>query len=114
MNVIYEVAKTKYINYKSLDSFEKLYRKVSRSDALNELCGISARRGLPPTAADFTYKASLMPSIYITFDSAKSSMVALIMLKIWDERINSVYHLCAIDVVRTMAYHIVSDSVVLR
>lgn len=114
MQTIFETTKQKYIQLKGVDSFSKLYSKISRSDALTELCGISVRRGLPPTVGDFTYKATMMPSIYFTFDNAKSSMAALIMLKIWDERVNSVYHLCSSQNVRTMAMSIVAESIYLR
>lgn len=114
MQKVFENAKQKYIQLKGADSFSKLYSKISRSDALTELCGISVRRGVPPAVGDFTYKATMMPSIYFSFDNAKSSMAALIMLKIWDERVNSVYHLCSSQNVRTMALYIVAECIYFR
>ena len=106
---IFEIAKHKYICAKSYVDFDKLYTKISRSDALTEICGISVRRGLPPTVGDFTYKATMMPSIYITFDGIKVSMAALIMLKIWNERVNSVYHFCTDRTIDMMANRIFSE-----
>jgi hypothetical protein len=114
MQTVFENAKQKYIQLKGNSSYTSLYSKISRSDALTEICGISVRRGLPPTVGDFTYKATMMPSIYFTFDNAKSAMAALIMLKIWDERVNSTYHFCSSQNVRIMALHIVAESIYLH
>ncbi len=114
MQTIFELAKLKYIQLKSADNFSKLYSKISHSDALNEICGISVRRGVPPTVGDFTYKATMMPSIYFTFDNAKSTMAALIMLKIWDERVNAMYKLCTKERVKQIARMIVAESIQLR
>lgn len=114
MQTVFENAKQKYIRLKGNDSYTKLYSKISRSNALTEICGISVRRGLPPTVGDFTYKATMMPSIYLTFDNTKSAMAALIMLKIWDERVNDIYHFCSSQNVRIMAMHIVAESIYLH
>lgn len=114
MKTVFEIAKQKYIQLKGDSNYTSLYSKINRSSALTELCGASVRRGLAPTVADFTYKATMMPSIYFTFDSAKSSMAALIMLKIWNEQVNEVYHLCSPQVLRSMALHIVAESIYLR
>lgn len=103
-----------YIQHKGRSAYEKLYKKIYNSDALNELCGISVRRGLPPSSGDFTYKACMMPSIYITFDSLKSTMAALIMLKIWTERVNSVYSFCTSSQVRNMARQICTECILLN
>lgn len=113
METLFEITEQKYIHLKGLANYQKLYEKISESKALTEICGISVRRGLPPSAGDFTYKASLMPSIYISFDMAKSSMAALIMLKIWNERVNSVYHMCTEEVVERMARQIIAESITL-
>ena len=111
MEALFETTKQKYINLKGYANYQKLYDKIYNSKALSEICGISVRRGLPPMAGDFTYKASLMPTIYISFDMAKSSMAALIMLKIWNDRVNSVYHMCTKDVVVRMARQIIAESI---
>lgn len=111
MQSVFDLTIDKYIQLKGRDGYDKLYSKISRSDALTEICGLSVRRGLPPTAGDFIYKATMMPSIYLTFDNAKSTMAALIMLQIWDKRVNSVYRLCSDAVVNRMAKEIISSCV---
>ena len=113
MDKVFETAKQKYSGMKSQADFEKLYSKIERSDALTEICGISVRRGLPPTVGDFTYKATMMPSIYITFDRAKATMAALIMLKIWNERVNSIYNFCTDSTIEMMAKRIVAECIFL-
>ena len=50
----------------------------------------------------------MMPSIYLTFDNTKSTMAALIMLKIWNEQVNSIYNLCSEYQIEMMAQSIVS------
>lgn len=114
MDQIFNNSVEVYIHHKGRNAYEKLYKKIYNSDALNELCGISVRRGLPPSSGDFTYKASMMPSIYITFDSLKSTMAALIMLKIWTERVNSVYSFCSNYHIREMARQICSECILLN
>ena len=114
MTLTYYNARIKYINHKGQSSFDKLYRKISECDTLNELCGLSAKIRKPLTSQDYIYKASLMPSIYFTFDNAKSAMAALIMLEIWNERINSVYQLLPEFQVERIAQEIVATSIVLR
>lgn len=114
MQNLFDVTKQKYIALKGADSYNRLYAKINRSDALTEICGTTVRRGLPPTAGDFTYKASLMPSIIYTFDNVKSSMAALIMLHIWNERVNSIYHFCSDYVLETMARQIIAGCIRLR
>ena len=113
METLFNQTKEKYINYKGWANYQKLYDKISDSDALTEICGVTVRRGMPPTAQDFIYKASMMPTIYFTFDNVKSSMAAFIMLKIWNDRVNSIYHLCSQDVVIQMARQIIATSIVL-
>jgi hypothetical protein len=114
MQILFESIKQKYIALKGADSYNRLYAKISHSKALTEICGTTVRRGLPPTAGDFIYKASLIPSIYITFDNVKSSMAALIMLHIWNERVNSVYHFCSEYTLDTMARQIIAGCIRLR
>lgn len=111
MQEIFEQTKQKYIQLKSASSFDKLYAKCSESNALIEICGASVRRGLPPTSVDFIYKAVMMPSIGLTLDNVKSTMAALIMLQIWNERVNSVYHFCSETTIETMARRIVAESI---
>ena len=110
MNAIFEQAKVKYIRHKGEDKYNKLYKKICNSSTLNELCGMSAQKQMPPSAGDFIYKASLMPSIYITFDEAVSSMAALIMLKLWNESINERFGFCQDYRLEEMARYIVSKS----
>ncbi len=110
MFTLFEKAKMRYIALKGLSAYNKLYDKISHSDALTELCGESVRRSIAPLSGDFTYKASMMPSIYISFDSAKSAMAALIMLKIWHEKVNSVYNFCSADQLYWIADDIVASS----
>ena len=114
MTLSYIKAKSRYISHKGQNSFDKLYRKISESDTLNELCGLSAKNRTALTSQDYIYKASLMPSIYFTFDNAKSAMAALIMLEIWNERINSVYCLLPDFYVERIAQEILATSLVLR
>lgn len=114
MSAIFEYAKQRYIQLKGQESYDKLYNKVNRSDALTQLCGLSIRKGIPPTSQDFIYKATMMPSIYITFDNVKSTMAALIMLEIWNEQVNLVYNFCPVVMVDIMAKDIVSGCVLLH
>ena len=108
MELIFERAVANYRQRKGGDAYDSLYRKISHSKALTELCGLSVRRGIPPTASDFLYQATMMPSIYLTFDNTKSTMAALIMLKIWNEQVNSIYNLCSEYQIEMMAQSIVS------
>lgn len=110
MLTLYEKAKMRYIALKGLNAYNKLYDKISHSDALTELCGESVRRSMAPLSGDFIYKASMMPSIFISFDSAKSAMAALIMLKIWHKKVNSVYNFCSADQLYWIADDIVASS----
>lgn len=114
MPAIFEYAKQRYIQLKGQESYGKLYNKINRSDALTQLCGLSIRQGIPPTPQDFIYKATMMPSIYITFDNVKSTMAALIMLEIWNEQVNMVYNFCPVGMVDIMAKDIVSGCVLLH
>lgn len=110
---LFESTKDRYIQLKGLADYDKLYTKICQSKALIDLCGISVKRGIPPTSGDFIYKATMMPSIYITFDNVKSTMAALIMLQIWDERVNHVYHFCSDDTINKMGIEIVSGCIML-
>lgn len=103
-----ERAVANYTRQRGLSAYEGLHRKISQSKALTNLCGLSVRRGIPPTAGDFLYQATMMPSIYLTFDNTKSTMAALIMLKIWDEQVNSIYNLCSDYQIEMMAQSIAS------
>lgn len=114
MTTIFEYTKQRYIQLKGQESYEKLYNKINRSDALTQLCGLSIRQGTPPTPNDFIYKATMMPSIYITFDNVKSTMAALIMLEIWNEQVNQIYNFCPVCMVEVMAQDIVSGCVLLH
>lgn len=114
MPAIFEYAKQRYIQLKGQESYDKLYNKINRSDTLTQLCGLSIRQGIPPTPQDFIYKATMMPSIYITFDNVKSTMAALIMLEIWNEQVNLVYNFCPVVMVDIMAKDIVSGCVLLH
>ena len=100
----------RYIALKGANAYEKLYDKISHSNALTELCGESVRRSMAPGSGDFTYKASMMPSIYISFDAAKSAMAALIMLKIWNEKVNSMCNFCSAEQLYWIADEIVASS----
>jgi len=93
MEDIFEQTKWRYINSKGLDKYERLYRKIQGSNALVKLSGLSVQKGMPPTAQDFLYVISLMPSIYFTMSNAESSMGALIALKLYNENVNSAYHM---------------------
>lgn len=113
MQEIFKLTEEKYKKIKGDLQYQKLYNRVSKSNALTEICGLSVRRGLPPTSGDFIYKASLMPSMLLSFDNTQSTMAALIMLKIWDERVNSMYHFCADFYVKTMARQIIAECMML-
>lgn len=113
-DTIFEYTKSRYVQLKGQASYDKLYDKINRSDALTQLCGLSIRQGVSPTPKDFIYKATMIPSIYLTFDNAKSTMAALIMLEIWHEQVNRIYELCPIGVVEMMAKEIVAGCVLLH
>lgn len=113
-NALYNIAVNNYTKYKGSNAYAKLYDKISKSRALSDLCGQSILRRFAPTEADFTYYATLMPSIYITFDNTVSAMAALIMLKIWNEQVNKTYGLCSDLQVFCMANSIIQSSIYLR
>ena len=46
MPAIFEYAKQRYIQLKGQESYDKLYNKINRSDALTQLCGLSIRKGI--------------------------------------------------------------------
>lgn len=114
MQLAIESAIQKYIQLKGTAAYEKLYHKINESNALTEICGISAREKLPPTANDFVYKVTTMPSMLFVFDNAKLMIAAIIMLKIWNERINSFHHFCTEEIVDRIADQIASKSIYLR
>ena len=66
-DTIFEYTKSRYVQLKGQASYDKLYDKINRSDALTQLCGLSIRQGVSPTPKDFIYKATMIPSIYLTY-----------------------------------------------
>lgn len=91
MENIYNHNKLKFIRQYSSDKFERLYDKVANSKATISLIGHSANRSLAPNPADFLGSANMIPYVVSKFNIGISVMAALIMLKIWNERIN-IYH----------------------
>lgn len=89
MERIFNQNRSRFISLYGNDKFDKLYNKVNESNALVKLTGITANKGLPPTANDFLGSANTIPYVVLRFNIGVSIMASLIELKIWNETVNS-------------------------
>lgn len=113
MEITFYLAKERYIRYKGIGKYNELYRKVSESKEIEAVCDFTIKTGIAPTAKDFINQATLMRSLLFNFNQATTSMAALILLKLWDERINRTYKLYDAFTIDTIAGRIRGSSLVL-
>lgn len=80
-----------YINHNGVDKFKKVYDKISSSNRLAELDGKSLRLHIAPTAHDFL--STINSVTYFIFSSQPTvALGALFAIKLWDEKVNRLYH----------------------
>ena len=109
MNIPFNQSKRRFIEKFGNERFEKLSQKVSESNALIKLTGLTVNKGLPPTATDFLLAANSIFYVSTKFDIAVSVMAALLMMKIWDEKVNSLYQL-----VSSQHLNVIADGIAAR
>lgn len=111
----FNALREKYIRLKGKEAYSKLEQKILHSKAFNELLGMSVRRGgMPPAVGDFNYLSNVMPGMRLCFDTAKTTMAAILMLHIWDEQINQMYGLCPPQIVASMMRQIAARCIYLH
>jgi hypothetical protein len=93
MNFTFNQAKQRFIAKYGNEKFEKLSQKVNESGALVKLTGLTINKGLPPTATDFLLSANKIFYVASKINIGVTVMAALIMLKIWNNRVNGFYQL---------------------
>ena len=106
MNIPFNQSKRRFIEKYGNEKFEKLSLKVRESNALVKLSGLTVNKGLPPTATDFLLAANSIFYVSTKFDVAVSVMAALIMLHIWNEKVNSLYQLVSVQHINVIAERI--------
>lgn len=80
-----------YIRHNGVEKFKKVYDKVCNSNKLAELYGKSLQLELAPTAHDFLTTLNTTP--YFIFSSQYTcASGALFAIKLWDEKVNRLYH----------------------
>lgn len=95
MEFIYNQNRLKFIRLYGSEKFDKLYDKVSNSKALVSLIGQSVNMRLAPNPGDLLASSGSIPYVVMRFNIGIAVMAALIILKIWDERINAFQHLAS-------------------
>lgn len=93
MIYIYNQTKQRFIEKFGVEKFDKLQNKVNESNAIVKLMGLTVSKMLPPNATDFILAANSIFYVASKFDITVSVMAAMIMLRIWNEKVNENYHL---------------------
>lgn len=93
--VYYREKQNSFIHEKGRNKYDILYQKVLDSSILAKLEGMSIHGGQAPSAKDFCVLATNIWYISIKFDQKTNEMGALIALKIWNEKINSMYNMAS-------------------
>lgn len=90
---IYEDYAARYIHFNGQEKYEKIYRKVSSSEKISGLFGRALHYNSAPTAMDILSCINTMP--YFIFQGTPTcAMAALMVIVLWNEKINQAYHLC--------------------
>ena len=93
MEAIFDTCTRRYIMAKGQDKYSTLYDKVKESDAFAKFCGLTVQKGVPPIPQDFITCVTSIWYVFSKFDQATNTMAALIALKLWNDKVNSKYHL---------------------
>ncbi len=110
METIFNHAKEKFIRIHGAAKYDKHYKAAQNSSLLSKLCGKSVQLRSVPTTGDFLATAGMMRSLIFNFDPAVTAITALIMLKMWNNDVNSQFQLCDNYYLREIALGILSSS----
>lgn len=108
MEYIYNEYKRRFISKYNTEKFSKLYSKVEDSNVLVKLTGLTVQKNLPPTATDFLIAANSILYVITKFDNYVPIIAALILLKLWNEKVNKYHNFISEQHITVIAERIVA------